>query len=211
MNCSHTNYLFEHYPTVLRGLEYGIECGDGWMPLIDAACEALGDQPLSIDQTPICATRIKSKFGSLHFHLDQMNGFALGVKLAVESYSRWVCEITGSPRQPSGYDYEGDTWKAEQFPLSIGRLHELYGDLLVGPVDVPPTWVGLLASLLDRCARPYNPDANPVERWSFVGQEAGRLLIMIDGADAAARGIISFAASMSVRIDHNGGAAVILR
>jgi hypothetical protein len=211
MHHNRAHYLFERYPTILRGLEYGIECGDGWMPLIDAACEALAGQPSSIDKTPTCATRIKSKFGNLHFHLDQMNGFALGVRLAVESYSRWVCETTGNPRQPSGYEDEGDTRQAEPFPLSINRLHELYGDLLVGPVDVPPEWVDLVASLLDRRAWPYHPDAKSVERWSFVGQEANRLLIMIDGADVAAQGIISFAASMSVRIDHKGGATVIQR
>ena len=70
--------IFKKYPKIFAqhslppsqtAMCWGLECGDGWMDLIDALCS---DIQKYIDSNPeveqIEATQVKQKFGSLRFY-----------------------------------------------------------------------------------------------------------------------------------------------
>lgn len=79
-------------------MAWGIACGDGWFPLIDALCRCL--QRETDDGAPqVVARQVKEKLGRLRFHV----GFAAGdasprqramIGMAEELSSR-VCDTCG--------------------------------------------------------------------------------------------------------------------
>jgi hypothetical protein len=56
----------------------GIECADGWYPLLDGLCDVLSCRAHVGDNTAVEALQVKQKFGGLHFYFegggDRSNG-----------------------------------------------------------------------------------------------------------------------------------------
>lgn len=74
-------------------MAFGIECGDGWEPLIRRLCESIMATNPPQD---FCASQIKEKFGGLRFYSDcaPMEIWDLIEESERQSYK--TCEMCGS-------------------------------------------------------------------------------------------------------------------
>ncbi|WGK89278.1 MbcA/ParS/Xre antitoxin family protein [Pseudomonas migulae] len=75
---------------------FGFECGDGWFPLIDGACELIQRHIESDGTQPLRALQVKQKFGGLRFYYQHGSDHAAAVVDLAESLSLHVCEICGA-------------------------------------------------------------------------------------------------------------------
>ncbi len=75
---------------------FGFECGDGWFPLIDGACELIQRHIESDGIQPLRALQVKQKFGGLRFYYQHGSDHAAAVVDLAESLSLHVCEICGA-------------------------------------------------------------------------------------------------------------------
>ncbi len=108
--------LFNRYPKLFRKPgdgdprpidERGIECGDGWLVLVDSIAN-IGET--EIDNLIACghgqdnwprAAQVKEKFGSLRFYFDRPVSERLSHQKAIaELASAITCEQCGSARNP---------------------------------------------------------------------------------------------------------------
>lgn len=98
--------IFDKYPKIFAqhslppsqtAMCWGLECGDGWLDLIDALC---GDIQRYIDNNPevtqIEATQVKQKFGSLRFYYSYYNKVIDELIWEACSRSAETCEQCGS-------------------------------------------------------------------------------------------------------------------
>ena len=94
-------HLLKKYPKLLEGmtknitescLAFGIECGDGWYKILDAALEKI--QALAPGAR---VSQIKEKYGTLRFYLGSANGDAFDIADMAESLSEITCETCGDP------------------------------------------------------------------------------------------------------------------
>lgn len=122
------NDLFEKYPLIFqvrkgRELEpfcmFGIECGSGWFPLLDALCyqiqsyidfrkesneriEENKKKYPDYDQTPfalipqVTVTQVKEKYGTLRFYYDGGDDTIDGMVRMAEAMSSITCEVCGN-------------------------------------------------------------------------------------------------------------------
>lgn len=73
-------------------MNFGIECGPGWEPIIVAACDSLLDRDVRFDQ-------IKEKFGGLRIYFtasEEDSEFCSGVVRMAEAMSVATCERCGA-------------------------------------------------------------------------------------------------------------------
>lgn len=75
---------------------FGFECGDGWFPLIDGACELIQRHIESDGTQPLRALQVKQKFGGLRFYYQHGSDHAAAVVDLAESLSLHMCEICGA-------------------------------------------------------------------------------------------------------------------
>ena len=126
------NDLFEKYPLIFqvrkgRELEpfcmFGIECGSGWFPLLDALCyqiqtyidyrvefnkriiernketdpEGQIDQQMVFEYIPqVTVTQVKEKYGTLRFYYDGGDETIDGMVRMAEAMSSITCEQCGN-------------------------------------------------------------------------------------------------------------------
>jgi len=93
--------LLERYPELYSDLPYGIECGEGWGPLLDDLSQVL----TAIGG--VRAAQVKEKFGTLRFYID---GHGPGVDSAIrmaEIISAHTCEGCGK----QGKLRQGSWWR----------------------------------------------------------------------------------------------------
>ncbi|WP_338928192.1 hypothetical protein WDZ11_00270 (plasmid) [Roseomonas mucosa] len=76
---------------------WGLECGLGWVPLLDAVASTIEGRCAITGEPLPHVTQAKEKFGSLRLHLDGADEFALAVADAAEHLSERVCETSGRP------------------------------------------------------------------------------------------------------------------
>jgi hypothetical protein len=102
--------LFDKYPEIFRqrhlppaesAMHWGIECGDGWYPLLDALCDVLTSHARKSGLPLVEATQVKAKFGRLRFHIssdtaDRRHWVRGAIEMA-SALSQYVCEETGQP------------------------------------------------------------------------------------------------------------------
>lgn len=124
--------LPQRFPEIFAGLKDprsrlhdGLCVDDGWLPLVEAACEAL----VSADG----ATRlrqIKEKFGALKIHL---GGSSRAQQIAhfSDALSLRFCEICGTPGRPT---IDASSWHQTLCEAHAGDR----GAKFVGTWDVPP-------------------------------------------------------------------------
>jgi len=91
--------IFAQYtlPPSRTAMCWGLECGEGWYPMIDALCS---DIQRYIDNTPgveqIEATQVKQKFGTLRFYYGPYNKVLDELIWEACSKSGEICECCGS-------------------------------------------------------------------------------------------------------------------
>ncbi len=86
---------------------WGIACGDGWYPLIDALCHCL-QQTADFHEGPQAVARqIKEKLGRLRIHLVAASPEQRAMITLAGEFSERLCEVCGSIATPkSGYAYQ---------------------------------------------------------------------------------------------------------
>lgn len=120
---SNINKLISKYPQLFseQGLEYGIECSEGWTQLIDDALACVKSHEKSLvdyyqnriqhgdaqqqaeftqklaDFQPTKFIQIKSKFASLRMYYDGGDEYTAGVTSLAERLSERTCEQCGDP------------------------------------------------------------------------------------------------------------------
>ena len=97
------NKLVADYPQLFRNISegpmvspmcFGVECGDGWYPLLDETCRLLSrHEPLSGARL----VQVKEKYGTLRVYLSHQDDYADGVIDMAEALSSRTCEACGQP------------------------------------------------------------------------------------------------------------------
>lgn len=103
--------LCKKYPEIFRDRQgnmlttamcWGFECGDGWYHIIDAACAQIENRAYNnrlngVKFTPVIATQVKEKYGTLRFYYAGGDEYVDGVVSMAESISATTCETCGAP------------------------------------------------------------------------------------------------------------------
>lgn len=98
--------LYARYPAMLAGrslppgraaMDRGIECDDGWFPLIDALCESLQWETDHGNAPQIVVWQVKEKFGGLRFHAARGSDIQAGMIRLATRVSERMCEVCGAP------------------------------------------------------------------------------------------------------------------
>lgn len=116
MNTNLEKDLTARFPLILRDMggdlrktcmAWGMECGDGWHPLIESAMEKIQFVCDLSSQTTrpvqLIATQIKEKFGTLRFYYSVEGDSPLATAVlddivsSAEASSSQVCETSGTP------------------------------------------------------------------------------------------------------------------
>ena len=80
---------------------YGCEHGDGWYPIVRAACKKIAaHERLAIART-FRFSQIKEKFGLLTIYHDGGDSYCDGVVDMAEAMSAVTCELCGEPGKPN--------------------------------------------------------------------------------------------------------------
>jgi hypothetical protein len=103
-------------------MNFGIECGKGWLPLLEALLERLSS--LNIEGLQI--VQIKEKFGMLRVYIDGTTDKVRALVAAAEKLSGTICESCGreGKLRGRGWCYTNcDTchavWQSRRVPVSI--------------------------------------------------------------------------------------------
>lgn len=76
---------------------WGFECGDGWYQLLYDLSQKLVNYQAEHSELNIEAEQVKSKFGTLRFHLDGGDGATQEMIDRACLRASGTCEITGKP------------------------------------------------------------------------------------------------------------------
>jgi len=79
-----------------RATFWGLECDDGWLPLIESLVETILFDIKTNGMPPIMIDQIKEKFGGLSFYYTGGNETTRGMVFAAQALSRRICEKCGS-------------------------------------------------------------------------------------------------------------------
>jgi len=85
-------------PVRLRRFTFGIECGDGWFPLIEELCSKIEEVIVSLpdeERRGTYALQIKEKFGELRFYMSACNEKIDALIDEATSLSLKTCERCG--------------------------------------------------------------------------------------------------------------------
>lgn len=98
--------LYERYRLIFRQgnvlgpkgpVGWGIQCGDGWYPLLDGLCDVLTRRVRDGSGPIIDVVQVKQKIGSLRFYLKGGDDYSQGAIRLASAMSYLVCEETGRP------------------------------------------------------------------------------------------------------------------
>lgn len=111
--------LFDKYPKIFGEKDlpmtqtcmcWGLDCGDGWYPMIEFLCNQLQWDTDRNGYPQVVATQIKEKYGTLRFYytsdtsvcseaavdqIERMVGVQDGMISTIENLSAYVCEGCG--------------------------------------------------------------------------------------------------------------------
>ena len=184
---------------------WGMDCGTGWVPLIDAAATSIETHCAATGNPLLRVTQVKEKLGTIRIYLNGGDGFADAVADAAKALSGSICERTGRPGLRGRVESGSARWRPTRtcptkaralaasprsaFPTTAGRgspipsrvpsrlRRQRHPGLDVS--GLPVGWLDLVSALLDTLA----------QRWrSWVGEEVvtitgGRLVAACRGAD----------------------------
>ena len=108
--------LYARYPKIFANVNpgpdqscmfWGIECGDGWMDLIDTLCSDIQNHcdqqsALGLEIQQVTADQIKEKFGTLRFYTSGGDDVTYSMISQAELKSSHICETCGAPGQLRG-------------------------------------------------------------------------------------------------------------
>lgn len=80
---------------------WGIECGDGWLGIIDDLCEKIQNHVDKTGITQVEATQVKEKYGGLRFYINFGDDYIDNLIDIAEEESLKTCEICGSKKDVS--------------------------------------------------------------------------------------------------------------
>ena len=98
--------LFDRYPSIFARhdpaaepapIQWGIQCGDGWLRIIEALCDVLSAVEVEGASKRIEAVQVKEKFGVMRFYARNASEMQSGMIRMAEAMSARTCEICGSP------------------------------------------------------------------------------------------------------------------
>lgn len=88
--------LCKRYPEIFRDIR-SIECGDGWIEILDSMCHQISEAVKAGTMPPVIATQVKEKFGSLRFCYYGGDDETERLADLAEEQSEKVCEMCGKP------------------------------------------------------------------------------------------------------------------
>lgn len=103
-----TEKLYAAFPDLYRGRHksqyessmcWGFECGDGWYQLLYDLSQELSNYSAENPALDLEAMQVKSKFGSLRFHLNIHDAATEKMIGLAQRRASVTCEITGEPGQ----------------------------------------------------------------------------------------------------------------
>ena len=119
--------LVGKYKPILSGLDWGIECEDGWYWLLDQLCYSIQSEVENANtlwpalKFSVRAVQVKPKYGSLRFYVDFISAQNLedhdydkihkymdrisGMISFAERMSGTICEVCGQPGKASKHMY----------------------------------------------------------------------------------------------------------
>lgn len=110
MNAALTEQMYCAFPYLYRGrmkppdesaMCYGFECGDGWYQVLYDLSQELTDYTLLHPFLDLEVMQVKSKFGTLRFHLNYSDSFTKELISRARERADLICEITGKTKHAS--------------------------------------------------------------------------------------------------------------
>lgn len=87
--------LLARHPTLLRDVD-SIDCGDGWLGLLDALCARLQFHTDHGDGPQVRVVQVKEKFGVLRFYVEDADEVQQGMIDLAQALSERTCEVCGA-------------------------------------------------------------------------------------------------------------------
>jgi hypothetical protein len=106
MRAALQDMLYGKYPLIFgqrsrspseSAMAMGIDCADGWYPLLDGLCEVLSNHARRGDHATIEAVQAKQKLGGLRFYFDGGCDRSKGAVRLASAMSYRICEESGCP------------------------------------------------------------------------------------------------------------------
>lgn len=156
--------LYERYPLIFRQRNFatsesamgrGIECADGWYPLLDGLCDVLSHHARDGAHPLVEAVQVKQKFGGLRFDFEGGGDRSKGAVRLASAMSYRVCEETGRP----GMLMVRNRW-VRTLAEDVGRMHGFRPrgqnppepgeqDITAAVASMPRGWRAIAAVLKD--------------------------------------------------------------
>jgi len=92
-------YRGRHKPMDESSMVWGFECGDGWFQLLYELSQELSAYQAEHPELDFAVDQVKSKFGSLRFHLSGGDAITEEMIEAACQRASVTCELTGKPGQ----------------------------------------------------------------------------------------------------------------
>ncbi|WP_448108838.1 hypothetical protein [Pseudomonas azerbaijanoccidentalis] len=90
--------IFQDHYAVWPGVRWmGIDCGEGWFPLIERLCQEIQQRTEDSPMSPVFISHMKEKFGVLRITFQGGNISITALVAMAESESSEVCEACGAP------------------------------------------------------------------------------------------------------------------
>lgn len=89
-------FIQQDLPVTHTAMCWGLDCGVGWYPLIDALCAQLQFDIDNNKQPQIEATQVKEKFGMLRFYVNGSTDRQEAMIDFAEYLSGVICELCGT-------------------------------------------------------------------------------------------------------------------
>jgi len=208
-------FLYNTYPLIFcqkdlpvteSSMFRGIECADGWYPILDGLCDVLSNHACRGSHPPIEAVQVKQKLGGLHFYTNGDCDWCTGAVRFGSSMSYRVCEETGHP----GILMTRTRW-VRTLAEAVGRTngyrphaieaHELIEDCLEpSQDDLPPGWL-TIAHVLRSIVTQESPTG--ILRFAYADES-----LSVDSEDSGewVAGAIECARALAIRTDTVTGA-----
>ena len=93
-------FAMRHGDPTITAMCWGFEAGDGWFPLLDALCSEIQRETDEQGAPQVVADQVKSKGGSLRFHVGDTSIRQRAMIDFAQSMSNQICETCGRMGPP---------------------------------------------------------------------------------------------------------------
>lgn len=120
--------LQQRFPRYVKRLLWGVECYDGWLPIIAELFQQIAERE-QLQPELVTILQVKQKFGSLRVYLTPAEPYA-DLVAAAEKKAAHTCEICGAPgtlcRTKNGWWETVCSMHADERKML--SIKEVYGD-----------------------------------------------------------------------------------